>query len=112
MASVSINSLLDPESGLALTLLAGKDGLRHKIGGSRIQKPGLALTGFTQHVHTERLQVLGLTEISYLRSIDAGHRQSGAEALMGLLPCAVVITRGLEVPAELATAAEQHGVAL
>ena len=112
MASVPINSLLDPDAGLALTVVSGKAGLGRKIGNPRIQKPGLALTGFTQHVHTERLQVLGLTEISYMRSLEEAARQRGADALIGLRPCAVVVTRGLEVPKELGDAAEVHGVAL
>lgn len=112
MPSVSVKELLLPETGLALTAVAGKDGLGRRITNPRIQKPGLALVGFTQHVHTERLQVLGLTEISYLRSLDEEGRARGAQALMGLLPCAVVVTRGLEVPPELPAAAEQHGVAL
>ncbi len=112
MASVPIHNLLDPDVGLALTLLAGKGGLSRKIVGARIQKPGLVLTGFTQHVHTERLQVLGLTEISYLRTLSEEARKNGAQALMGLQPCAVVITRGLEVPPEMPQAAEEFGVPL
>lgn len=112
MPSVPVHSLLDPEAGLALTVAAGKAGLGHKIGGARIQKPGLVLTGFTQHVHTERLQVLGLTEISYLRTLDEDGRRRGAAALMGLRPCAVVLTRGLEVPPELGAAAEEYTVPL
>lgn len=112
MASVAVQSLLDPDSGLALTVLAGKAGLHRRIGNARIQKPGLALTGFTQHVHLDRLQVLGLTEIAYFRSLDPEARLRGAEALIAIKPCAVLVTRGLEVPTELVEAAERHGVAL
>ena len=113
MASVPVEHLLDPESGLALTLVAGASGLpTHKVGGSRIQKPGLVLTGFTMHVHTERLQILGLTEISYLRSLGEPERRRGAQSLMSLRPSAVVVTRGLDAGAELAAAAEEHAVPL
>ena len=35
---------------------------------ARIQKPGLALAGFTEHVHQERVQILGLTELSFLET--------------------------------------------
>ena len=112
MAGVSVQSLLEPEAGLALTVVAGRAGLLRKIGGARIQKPGLALTGFTQHVHAERMQVLGLTEIAYLRSLDHDAQERGAQSLGALRPCVVVVTRGLEIPPVLPSALEQHGVAL
>ena len=113
MASVPVEHLLDPESGLALSLVGGKAGLAaHKISGPRIQKPGLALTGFTMYVHTERIQVLGLTEISYLRTLNEAERTRGAQALMSLRPSVVVITRGLEVAPELIHAAEEFSVPL
>ncbi|MFO0577132.1 MAG: HPr(Ser) kinase/phosphatase [Polyangia bacterium] len=112
MAGVSVHSLLEPEAGLALTVLAGKAGLGRKIGGNRIQKPGLALTGFTQHVHPERLQVLGLTEVAYLRSLDEAGQRRGAQSLGSIRPCCVVVTRGLEVPLALAEAMEQANVPL
>ena len=112
MAGVSVHSLLEPEAGLALTVLAGKAGLGRKIGGNRIQKPGLALTGFTQHVHPERLQVLGLTEVAYLRSLDEAGQRRGAQSLGSIRPCCVVVTRGLEVPLALAPGFRLHEYAI
>src|SRR6478735_8718584 len=100
MPSIRVDSLLEArDAGLALELVGGKDGLSRRISGPRIQKPGLALTGYTAYVHPERLQVLGLTEISYLRSLDLEQRRHGLETLCTLEPSAIVITRGLEVPA-------------
>ena len=112
MAGVSVHSLLEAEAGLALSVVAGRTMLQRKIGGVRIQKPGLALTGFTQHVHAERLQVLGMTEISYLRSLDEPGRRRAAQCLASLRPCVVVVTRGLEIPPELAAAMDEHDVPL
>lgn len=112
MAGVSVHSLLEAEAGLALSVVAGRNMLQRKIGGVRIQKPGLALTGFTQHVHAERLQVLGMTEIAYLRSLDEPGRGRAAKSLAALRPCVVVVTRGLEIPAELAAAMDEFDVPL
>lgn len=112
MAGVSVHTLLEVEAGLALSVMAGRSALQRKIGGVRIQKPGLALTGFTQHVHPERLQVLGLTEIAYVRSQDEAGRKRAAQSLASLRPCVVVVTRGLEIPTELAAAMDEHGVPL
>ena len=113
MPSLRVESLLEAsvtETGLGLELVGGKGGLWRRISGSRIQKPALALTGYTQYVHPERLQVLGLTEISYLRSVTPEARRAGLDALIGLEPSCVVITRGLEVPPELVEGAERHNV--
>ena len=71
MGSIKIARLLeDPDSGLQLTLVTGAEGLGRVITSSRIQKPGLALAGYTEHLHPERVQVFGNTEISYLNTLD------------------------------------------
>ncbi len=111
MPSLKVQTLVDDkEAGLALELAAGRRGLHRRISGARIQKPALALTGYTAHVHPERVQVLGLTEISYLESLGAEDRRRGLVALCSIEPSAVVVTRGLAVPAELIEAADQREV--
>jgi len=109
--SIRVDSLLEArDAGLALELVGGKGGLGRRISGPRIQKPGLALTGYTAYVHAERLQVLGLTEISYLRSVEPEKRRMGLETLCALEPSCVVVTRGLEVPQELVAGGDRHEV--
>ena len=44
---------------LQLRLLAGKGGMSRVLQNPRIQKPGLALTGFTEFMHKDRVQILG-----------------------------------------------------
>jgi HPr kinase/phosphorylase len=111
VASVRVDSLLDArEAGLALELVGGRGGLSRRISGPRVQKPGLALTGYTAYVHPERLQVLGLTEISYLRQATAEARNAGLDALCALEPSAIVVTRGLEVPSELVLGGDRYNV--
>ncbi len=112
MPALRVESLLDPQSGLGLEVVAGAKGVHRRITGSRIQKPGLALTGYTAYVNPERLQVLGMTEISYLQSLSASARESGVAQLCALQVAGVVVTRGLTVPTELAEAGEQHQVVI
>ncbi len=109
MTSIRVDSLLESEeAGLGLVLLAGKAGLHRLITGPRIQKPGLALTGYTAYLHPERLQVLGLTEISFLSSLTPELRRFGLEKLCALEPSGIAVTRGLEVPAELVELGDKH----
>lgn len=93
--------LADEQYDLKLELIEGRDGLEHSISSSRIQKPGLALTGFTEHLHSERIQVFGNTEISYLRTLtDDEQRIALTKVFDSNLAC-IVVTKGLEIPAPL-----------
>ena len=98
---------------IGLELLAGKQGLDHRfLRSNRIQKPGLALAGFTSFVHGDRVQILGETELSYLATLDS---QTRAAAVGGLLACKVaclVLTKGLAPPDELTEACQTDGTPL
>lgn len=99
--SVEVDRLLaeaQTAGNLQLSLISDWGGLDRKITRPRIQKPGLAIAGFTKHVYPDRVQVFGLTEVDYLLSVSADEARAGLDAFMGKEPCAVVITRGLEPP--------------
>ena len=97
--SLSIEDLLkDEEYGLDLKLIAGRKGLYHRIYSSRIQKPGLALTGYTEHLHPDRIQVLGNTEISYLRQLPEDRAARSVSKLCVFPISCFIITKGLEPP--------------
>lgn len=97
---------------LSLSLVAGKPGLQRRISSSRIQKPGLALTGFTEHLHAQRVQVFGNTEMSYLRTLPPERqREVLAQMFKSDLAC-VVVTKDLPIPSAMMEACEQAGVTL
>jgi HPr kinase/phosphorylase len=111
--SPTIEDLLhDAEYGLDFSLLAGERGLGNKIETSRIQKPGLALTGYTEHLHPDRIQILGNTEISYLRQVPEATACRHLEKLCAFPIVCYVITLGLEPPACLVKAANEAGIPL
>lgn len=70
LATISVNELLK-EAGekFGLKLAAGEKGLSNKITTSRIQKPGLLLTGLKEKLHPERIQIFGKAEIEYLNGL-------------------------------------------
>ena len=111
--AITITRLLeDTRYDLKLELVAGRDGLERRITSSRIQKPGLALTGFTEHLHPERVQVFGNTEVSYLKTLtDAQQREVIAKLFDSPLAC-VVVTKGLEIPGPLVEACEENRLTL
>ena len=50
-------------------------GLSKKIYNPRIQKLGLIVAGFMVYLHPHRVQILGNTEISYLRQLKPEERE-------------------------------------
>jgi len=99
--SLTVQKLLDGAAELALEVLAGDSGLERRIGVPRIQKPGLALAGFVEQVHPERVQILGSTEIGYLKSIPLEQARRGIQGFIAAGPACVIVTKGLEVPLDL-----------
>ncbi|MFH2010342.1 MAG: HPr(Ser) kinase/phosphatase [bacterium] len=97
---------------LGLSLLAGRDGLWRAIEALQIQRPGLALTGFVEHFKRERIQVLGFSEVAYLRSLSSEALARTLHTFLQEEPPCVVVTRGLEPPSGMLTAADEHKVCL
>ena len=95
---------------LQLTLLSDWGDLDRAISRPRIQKAGLALSGFVKHVYPDRIQVIGLTEVDYLMSLPEEAARAGLDAYCGRNLCGLVVTRGLDPPEFLLDAARRHGV--
>lgn len=102
----------DSEFKLGVELLAGAAGLNRTIQNPRIQKPGLAIAGLVEAIRPGRVQVLGNTEMQYLRSLEAHHQREALEGLFRAdVPC-IVVTTGLDATDGLLQLAERDGVAL
>ena len=97
---------------LKLSLIAGASGFQREIRVPKIQKPGLALTGYQEQLHKERVLTLGGTEIEYLNSASYEHCILGIETMMASKPACIILTRGLEPPEELVRQADQQNVPL
>jgi HPr kinase/phosphorylase len=98
MNSIRVSALIaDQQFDLRLELLAGESGVDRKIVSSRIQKPGLALAGFTEHIHKDRLQVFGNTELSYLATLTQTDQRQRVQALFRLPISCLIVTKNLPV---------------
>ena len=111
MISIQVAELLrDREYNLDLQLVAGKKGLFKKITIPRIQKPGLGLTGDTSHLHGGRLQVLGRSEMDYLKGLSPTRLETVIKKICEIDISAMVITRGYAAPEILTQEAEANGI--
>ncbi|MBA3459729.1 MAG: HPr(Ser) kinase/phosphatase [Deltaproteobacteria bacterium] len=108
MSEIAVGELLG-RGELEVTAVAGTSGLARTITVPRIQKPGLALAGWPEQLHPNRMLVLGGTEIDYLK--DHEHT-TGLDTMMSSDPACVVVCRGLEPPAVLRDVCESKSVPL
>jgi len=91
--------------------VAGRTGFHRTVTVPRIQKPGLALTGWREQLHPQRVLVLGGTEIDYLDDHPSA-RELGVAAVLASDPACVVVCRSLTPPPELEAATDARGVPL
>jgi HPr kinase/phosphorylase len=75
---ITVRTLLrETETRLKLRLICSENGLNRKITKADLHRPGLALSGFVELFTSERLQILGNTEIKYLSGLtNAGLKKS------------------------------------
>jgi HPr kinase/phosphorylase len=111
MKGIAVQGLIDDKSyGLELEAISGLKGLSRKIYNPRIQKLGLVITGHMVYLHPHRIQILGNTEISYLRSLpEAEGERIIAELCKNDVVC-FIVTRNLKVPAYFLAEAEEKGI--
>ena len=97
-------------AALEMRLIAGETGLGRVIREPTVNRPGLALSGFTRYFAYKRMQVMGHAEVFYLRSLRQEEREARYAYLFAYkIPC-VVFSRSLKPDKEFLAAAEQAGV--
>src|SRR5947207_15194294 len=75
-------------SALELRLMAGANGLKRIIREPTVNRPGLALAGFTKYFASKRVQVTGAAESTFLRWLTKEERSHRYELLFSLrIPC-------------------------
>lgn len=113
MATLSVGDFFERTRDLLqLELRGSPDGLARVIPHADASGPGLVLAGYTGRFVPQRLQVLGETEVSYLRALPDAERARILETFLGYeIPC-LMVTKGLELPAGMEEAAVRHGIAI
>ena len=100
----------EQSSDLELKLVAGAHGLKRIIREPTVNRPGLALAGFTRYFANKRVQVIGNAEATFLKSLPPEERQQRYLNLFSYkIPC-VVYSRNLRPDKLLLQAAEKADV--
>lgn len=93
-----------------LELISGEEGINRPITTSDISRPGIEIAGYFEFYPAERIQLLGKTELSFFVELPEGERISRMDRLCTDITPAIIVTRGLDVPAELIEASEREAV--
>ena len=81
-----------------------------KVTATEASRPGMLLAGYYENFDCHRLQIIGLTEMSYLEEISPSLRRTHLEKLFEFQPPAVILSRGLQPLSEMMQFAKQYGV--
>jgi len=110
-SSITVEQFFKEHAGsLQMRLLSTDGDLKRIIREPTVNRPGLALSGFTQYFAYKRVQVFGNAEVFYLRTLTREQRESRYAYLFAYkIPC-VVFSRGLKPDKEILAAAEKAGV--
>ncbi|RDI41042.1 HPr(Ser) kinase/phosphatase [Falsibacillus pallidus] len=107
MAKVRAKDIIET---FGLELVSGEEGVDRPITTSDLSRPGLEVAGFFDYYPAERVQLLGKTELSFFERLGDSDRKIRMEKLCADVTPAIIITRDLEVPAELIEASERCAV--
>jgi HPr kinase/phosphorylase len=97
-------------ASLGLKLVAGGPGLKRAIREPTVNRPGLALSGFTRYFARNRVQVIGNAEAYFVKSLTPEERLRRYETFFSYRVPAVVFSRQLQPDKLFLGAAEQARV--
>ena len=83
-----------------------------QVTATEVYRPGILLAGYYENFDNKRIQIIGLTEMSYLDELSTSLRNTHLEKLFSFQPPAVVLTRGMRPMSEMMQYAKQYGVPL
>ena len=109
--SITVEELYhDCHKQLNLILLNGEIGFKNLIEDKTINRPGLALYGYTELFTFYRVQALGNTEIRFLNHLDYKERLNAFELLFNFnIPC-LILTNNNDLDDGILKLATQKGI--
>ncbi len=111
VASISVGEFYkNHASGLNLSLLGQEVGFDRPISEPAMNRPGLALAGFFSYFAPKRVQVLGNSELSYLKKLPDALRSDRFRRMCDRdIPC-IVVARGAGIGDDLHSVANDHNI--
>ncbi len=93
-----------------LELVSGEEGLHRPIKLSDLSRPGLEIAGFFDYYPSERIQLIGMTELSFFQRLSPAEKKERMDKLCDYETPAIIVSRNLSVPVELIEASNTYSV--
>ncbi len=112
MAEITVDKLYEGRKrDLELTLVAGGEAsLKRKITNPELHRPGLALAGYFDRFPAERIQILGQTEMAFLKTLSREALELISERIFEANIPLLIIAKGITPPTELAHVSDKRHV--
>ncbi len=95
---------------LKLKVVTEKGSFQRTIGDKNLHRPGLALTGFMNDFEYQRIQVFGVIEMAYLKTLPPANQEEALERVFQFaIPC-LVVTGRKRPSSRFLECAERHGI--
>jgi HPr kinase/phosphorylase len=83
---------------------------RIEIAEGRQRRP--SLIGYLNLIHPNKIQILGAEELAFLESLPANTRRATIQRMVKVQPAVLIVSRGLEPPADVIAAARRNRIPL
>ncbi len=93
-----------------LGLVAGHQGIGRQLYTADLNRPGLALSGYLEYFSSDRVQVLGNTEVHYMERLPAAQLEFRLERMFSFEIPAFILTRDLRPSNILLDMCNQRGI--
>ncbi|MFM2243282.1 MAG: HPr(Ser) kinase/phosphatase [Verrucomicrobiota bacterium] len=111
IASISVGDFFERhETALQMKLAGERRGFDRVIGEPAPNRPGLALAGFFSYFAKKRIQVLGNSEMSYLKKLTPPMRSERFARMCERDIPAIVVSRGGKLTEDLLEIAARHEI--
>ena len=95
--SIAVARLLDEMTGdLGLELIGGFQGIGKPVFTADINRPGLALSGYLDYFASDRIQILGNTEIHFMEQLSTADLKHRIEQMCSFEVPAFLLSRSLK----------------
>ena len=113
MPRITVRWLIDHlKDSQELRVVAGESNLDQYIEEHRVQKTGLALTGFVENIHPGRIQVMGNNEIKFLDTLPVEKQRATMELLATVYVPAIIVSRDMTPSQTAIDVCEERGIPL
>ncbi|PTX16711.1 HPr(Ser) kinase/phosphatase [Halanaerobium congolense] len=102
--------VLDIFNRFDLEIRAGRSGIKREVKVSDIKRPGIELAGFWKHFAPERVNLIGRTELSFLKGLGEEILKKRIDEYVIHDPVCIIIARGEAVPSYLIDKANENGI--